>query len=323
MTNFADATWTLRFDGSSTVVSSGAGIVLFRDDVEAIPKSFKLDFPCSNNVAEYEAYLAWLAVACEMGIKHLKVVGDSNLIVCQARGEFSLKESSLAPYRALAQKLEARFITFEIEHAQRNENRYADALATLGYQMAFEGQKIDITINKKVKPITELLKKEFEELSSDGEDWRMPLKAKLMSPVAAADFKEIKDYTLISGELYRRLPGGVLARCISIQEAKRKLIKVHENTCEDGGGICLYRILQRLGYYQPNMSREVADLQSQCPTCQLQRDNEEVYATFASTDQRIPFLEYFLEGILPQTHKEVYRFKRLALRYFVEGGTLF
>ena len=81
-----------------------------------------------------------------------------------------LKEPSLAPYRALAQKLEERFATFEIEHAQRNENRYADAFATLGSQMAFEGQKIDITINKKVKPITEMLKEEFEELSLDEED---------------------------------------------------------------------------------------------------------------------------------------------------------
>ena len=87
-----------------------------------------------------------------------------------------------------------------------------DALATLGSQMAFEGQKIDITINKKVKPITKLLKREFEELSLDEEDWRMPLKAELMSLVVAANFKEIKYYTLISGELYRRLPGGVLAR---------------------------------------------------------------------------------------------------------------
>ena len=92
MADLADATSTLTFDGSSTVVLSGAGIVLFRDDGEAIPKSFKLDFPCSNNVAEYET------VACELGIKHLKVVGDSNLIVYQARGEFSLKEPSLAPY---------------------------------------------------------------------------------------------------------------------------------------------------------------------------------------------------------------------------------
>ncbi len=113
-------------------MSSGDGIVLFRDDGKAVPKSFKLDFPCSNNVAEYEAYLTGLTVAREMGIKHLKVVEDSNLVVCQAQGEFSLKEPSLAPYRALAQKLEAKFVTFEIEHAQRNENRYADALATLG-----------------------------------------------------------------------------------------------------------------------------------------------------------------------------------------------
>ena len=34
-------------------------------------------------------------------------------------------------------------------------------------------------------------------------------------------------------------------------------------------------------------------------------------------------LEYLLEGILPSNPKDVYRLKRLALRYFVEGGTLF
>uniref|UniRef100_A0A2N9HW42 Reverse transcriptase/retrotransposon-derived protein RNase H-like domain-containing protein n=1 Tax=Fagus sylvatica TaxID=28930 RepID=A0A2N9HW42_FAGSY len=146
MTDFADATWTLRFDGPFTAVSSGDGIVLFRDDGEVVPKYFKLDFLCSNNVAEYEAYLTGLAIAHEMRIKHLKVV----------------------------------------------------------------------------KPITELLKKEFEESSLDEEDWRMPLKAKLMSLVAAADFKEIKDYTLISGELYCRYSttnpqGGLSPQEISIK----------------------------------------------------------------------------------------------------------
>jgi predicted nucleotidyltransferase len=141
----------------------------------------------------------------------LRVIGDSNLVVCQARGEFSLKEPSLAPYRALAQKLEAKFSTFEIEHAQRNENRYADALATLGSQIAFKGEEMDVTICKKIEPITELLKKEFEELFPDQEDWRVLIKAKLMSPAVVADFREIKDYTLISGDLYQRLLGGVLA----------------------------------------------------------------------------------------------------------------
>uniref|UniRef100_A0A2N9HZB5 RNase H type-1 domain-containing protein n=1 Tax=Fagus sylvatica TaxID=28930 RepID=A0A2N9HZB5_FAGSY len=223
MAGLADSVWTLKFDGSSTATSAGAGIVLYKEGAEAVTKSFKFDFPCSNNAAEYEAYLAGLAIAYEMGIKHLRVIGDSNLVVCQARGEFSLKEPSLAPYRALAQTFEAKFSTFEIEHAQRNENRYADALATLGSQITFEGEEMNVTICKRIEPITESLKKEFEESSSDQEDWRAPIKAKLISPTVTADLKEIKDYTLISGDLYRRLPGGVLARCISLEEAKERL----------------------------------------------------------------------------------------------------
>uniref|UniRef100_A0A2N9IWD6 Integrase catalytic domain-containing protein n=1 Tax=Fagus sylvatica TaxID=28930 RepID=A0A2N9IWD6_FAGSY len=280
LAGLADSVWTLKFDGSSTVTSAGAGIVLYKDDGEAVTKSFKFDFPCSNNIAEYEAYLAELAIAYEMGIKHLQVIGDSNLVVCQARGEFSLKEPSLAPYRALAQKLKAKFSTFEIEHAQRNENRYADALATLGSQIAFEGEEMDVTICKKIEPITEFLRKEFEELSPDQEDWRVPIKAKLMLSTVMADLREIKDYTLISRDLYRRLPGGVLARCISIEEVKEKLPEVHEKTCGDGGAISLYRRLQRLGYFWPNMSAEAAEIQSQCPTCQFHYSNEEEELSF-------------------------------------------
>ena len=224
----------MKFDGSSTTTSARAGIVLCKDNREAVTKTFKFDFPCFNNAAEYEPYLAGLAIAYEMGINHLRVTGDFNLVVCQARGEFSLKEPSLTPYRALAQKLEAKFSTFEIEHTQSNDNRYADALATLGSQIAFGGEEMDVTICRKTEPITELLKKEFEELFTGQEDWRAPIKVKLMSHVVVADLREIKDYTLISGDLYRRLPGGVLARCISIEEVKEKLLEVHEKTCGDG-----------------------------------------------------------------------------------------
>ena len=53
-------------------------------------------------MAEYEAYLSGLATALEMGVKHLKVLGDSNLVVCQTKGSFSLKEPNLASYKAIA-----------------------------------------------------------------------------------------------------------------------------------------------------------------------------------------------------------------------------
>ena len=196
-------------------------------------------------------------------------------------------------------------------------------LATLGSQTAFEGEEVDVTICKKTEPITELLKKEFEELFPDQEDWQVPIKAKLTSSAVATELREIKNYTLISEDLYRRLPGRVLARCISIEEAKQRLLEVHEKTCGDGGTISLYLKLQQLGYFWPSMSAEAADLQSQCLTCQFHHSNEEVCVTFISTDWYTPFLEYLLEGILPPNPKDVYCLKRLALRYFVEGGTLF
>ena len=73
-----------------------------------------------------------LATALEIGIKHLRVIGDFNLVVCQAKGNFSLKEPSLSLYKTLAQRMEEIFCTFEIEHAHKSKNRYANALVVLG-----------------------------------------------------------------------------------------------------------------------------------------------------------------------------------------------
>ena len=115
----------MKFDGSSTTQSRGVGVVLYHEEDKAVALSFKLEFPYSNNTAEYETYLTRLATALNMGVKHLKVLGDSNLVVCQTKGSFSLKEPSLALYRAMTQKMEEKFLTFEIEHAPRNENQFA------------------------------------------------------------------------------------------------------------------------------------------------------------------------------------------------------
>ena len=98
-----------------------------------------------------------LVMALEIGLKHLKVIGDSNLVVCEAKGSFSLKEPSLASYRTLAQRLEEKFCTFEIEHAQRR-NQYVDALAALGSKIAFEGSCARVEVKKGRESIIEVLK---------------------------------------------------------------------------------------------------------------------------------------------------------------------
>ena len=94
--------WVMKFDRSSTTHSEGVRIVLYHTEDEAVALSFKLEFPCSNNTAKYEAYLTGLATALKMGVKYLKVIGDSNQVVCQIKGSFSLKEPNLAPYRTMA-----------------------------------------------------------------------------------------------------------------------------------------------------------------------------------------------------------------------------
>ena len=83
--------WVMKFDGSSTTYSGGAGIVLYHERDKVVTLLFKLEFPSLNNTAEYETYLTRLVTALEMWVKHLKVIGDSNPVVYQTKGSFSLR----------------------------------------------------------------------------------------------------------------------------------------------------------------------------------------------------------------------------------------
>ena len=73
--------WTMRFDGLATTTSNGLRILLSCEDRDTMLLSFKLSFSCSNNAAKYKAYLTRLAIALNMGVKHMRVLGDSNLVV--------------------------------------------------------------------------------------------------------------------------------------------------------------------------------------------------------------------------------------------------
>ena len=65
--------------------------------------------------------------------------------------------------------MEEKFSTFEIEHAPRNENRFADALATLDSQIIFEGSSTNIEVSKREESIIEVLKEKFREEQGEGD----------------------------------------------------------------------------------------------------------------------------------------------------------
>ena len=111
-----------------------------------------------------------------------------------------------------------------------------------------------------------------------------------MKEEGAVELKVLKDYTLVRGELYRRMPGGVLSRCMGQEEAQRKLKKVHDKTYGSCGEVSLYRRLQRVGFYWPSMGKDADQVQTQCETCQLMADREESYVVFVNEDWRSPFM---------------------------------
>jgi hypothetical protein len=94
-----DGLWTMQFDGAWSRFGSGVGVVLITPSGMVFPYSFHLEFDCTNNMAEYEALLLGLQRARKMGIKQLKVEGDSKLIVNQVKKQCEARNPRLKRYR--------------------------------------------------------------------------------------------------------------------------------------------------------------------------------------------------------------------------------
>ncbi|GMP32738.1 hypothetical protein CsSME_00006364 [Camellia sinensis var. sinensis] len=59
----------MYFDGASNQYGYGIGVLLIAPNNSCIPLAFKLWFKVSNNEAEYEACIAGLEAALELGAK--------------------------------------------------------------------------------------------------------------------------------------------------------------------------------------------------------------------------------------------------------------
>eukprot|EP01018_Ginkgo_biloba_P039365 Gb_08568 [translate_table: standard] len=102
--------WTLYFDGSFTTHGSGAGILFVTRQGDLIPKAFRIGFPCTNNIAEYEALISSLKLAIQWNIQHLLVLGDSQLIIKQVNDEYQTKDEKLIPYKRMVDSFKQYFV---------------------------------------------------------------------------------------------------------------------------------------------------------------------------------------------------------------------
>lgn len=84
--------------------------------------SLVFKFRVSNNQAEYEALIAGLELARDMGSQKLTCRTDSQLVVGQMNGNFQVKEDNLLKYYHKASTLAQGFEDLKIQHIPREQN---------------------------------------------------------------------------------------------------------------------------------------------------------------------------------------------------------
>ena len=62
---------------------------------ETLKYAVRLQFPTTNNEAEYEALLIVLSLVEALGAKNLFIQADSQLIIGQVKGDYEAKEERM------------------------------------------------------------------------------------------------------------------------------------------------------------------------------------------------------------------------------------
>ncbi|MGH2973592.1 MAG: ribonuclease HI family protein [Solirubrobacterales bacterium] len=82
----------------------------------------------TNNVAEYKALLLGIERAAALGARELELVGDSELIVKQVKGEYKVKDATMRELHARVKEALRDFDSWSIRHVRREHNGEADRL---------------------------------------------------------------------------------------------------------------------------------------------------------------------------------------------------
>lgn len=82
----------------------------------------------TNNVAEYRALLLGIARAAALGADELELIGDSELIVRQVKGEYKVKDATMRELHGEVKRALRPFDSWSIRHVRRELNTEADRL---------------------------------------------------------------------------------------------------------------------------------------------------------------------------------------------------
>ncbi|XP_040950910.1 uncharacterized protein [Gossypium hirsutum] len=277
-----NSSWKLNFDGASNEVGNGIGAVLISLNRDHYSFTCKLDFDCTNNMAEYETCIMGICVAIDRKIKVLEVYGDSTWVIYQLKGEWETRDPKLISYRKLVLELIEQFDDITFFYLPRDENQMADALATLASMIRINKQGDMKPIQMSICDASAHCCNIDEEEERDNHPWYHDIlryvKNREYPDQATENDKRMlrrlaNDYILDGEILYKKRKDQILLRYVDAVEAKKILEEVHEGVYgTHANGFTMARQIIRFGYYWSTMEGDCISYAKKCHKCQIYGD---------------------------------------------------
>ncbi|GJY81756.1 reverse transcriptase domain-containing protein [Tanacetum coccineum] len=195
---------------SSCTDGSGAGLILTNPEgMEILDVAIRFRFDTTNNEAEYEALIAGLRIAEQMGVKNLQANVDSRLVANQVNETYVAKEADMVRYLEKVKALIGGFKAFTIKQIPRSENKKADALSKIASTSFAHLSKQVLVEELKEKSISEV--EVLTVVEEEGDIWMTPIYNYLAEETLPADMKKARAikrkswrFAVINGILYKK-----------------------------------------------------------------------------------------------------------------------
>ncbi|KAE8654967.1 hypothetical protein F3Y22_tig00117034pilonHSYRG00338 [Hibiscus syriacus] len=232
-TNDEFATWKLYFDGASNALGRGIGAVLISPENVYYPFTSRLEFFCTNNMAEYEA--------CVM-VKEFERVTFNYL----PREENQMADAlaTLAAMFQATKKVDMMPIKMQV------------------YEIPAHCYNVEEEVDGKpwYHDILQYIKNQSYPPNASEIDKRT------LRRMAAG-------YFLDGEIMYRRSSDQMLLRCLNTSEARNVMEEVHSGICgTHANGLSMARKIMRYGYYWATMYTDCIDYARKCHKCQIYAD---------------------------------------------------
>jgi ribonuclease HI len=106
----------MYFNGTYTLKGGVAGVVLIPPEGDLLKYAIQIEFPATNNTAEYEGLITRLRLAKELDIRRLLIRGDSQLV---AKQEYDYNNDKMAEYLVEVRRMEKFFmaLSYDMSHS--------------------------------------------------------------------------------------------------------------------------------------------------------------------------------------------------------------